>query len=179
MRMAAFRKACARKGWRGPLLVVLAGLSYACDACGSFAGTPSGDVDGSAGDAALVDATSDANPSNADGATPATDGSSSANDGATPTDGRVTNGETYFEQTVYPSIASSCAATCHVAGNAMGAPVLFGSDAASTYAIFKSLGYDQPNNKFLTKGAHAGPKLSAAQVTFLQTWIGLEGGDGG
>jgi hypothetical protein len=96
----------------------------------------------------------------------------------------ISAAEADFVTNVYPSLVATCA-SCH--GQGGGAPNLYGADGYSTYAIFKEVGFDKPNNLLLMKGAHEGPALTAQQMDLINQWVSLEsagssgagGADGG
>lgn len=82
----------------------------------------------------------------------------------------------YFETMVDPSLEPTCGG-CHATGTD-NAPVYLGSSPAAAYAqitAFPGLVTSPASSSpLLTKGAHEGPALTAAQVTLVTTWINMQ-----
>lgn len=93
--------------------------------------------------------------------------SSSSSSGATPE-----NVNASFANEVYPAVNGPCG-SCHLPGTG-GAPIFFGQDAASTYALFKENSFHLPESLFVTKGAHLGPALTAEQRAIVDAWVATE-----
>src|SRR5579883_2332373 len=88
----------------------------------------------------------------------------SSSGGNTPSDAR-----TFYIQNVDPVLRPVCG-NCHIAGTG-GAPIWMASDPDQTYATM--LGILKPVSQLLTKGAHEGPALTAAQAMVVQQWVGM------
>lgn len=102
-----------------------------------------------------------------------TGGGSGGGDGGTTTSGP---GKTVFVSELYPSINPTCG-SCHLQGTG-GAPIFFGATADATYTLFRSNGFQQ-GGELVSKGPHAGPPLTTAQVALVQKWQTAEAGGGG
>ena len=99
--------------------------------------------------------------------------------GGTGTGGTTTGtaaGKTVFVSELYPSLNPTCG-SCHLAGTG-GAPIYYGATADATYTLFLAQGY-QVGGELVSKGPHAGPALTPAQVTLIQKWQAAEAGGGG
>ena len=80
----------------------------------------------------------------------------------------------YFEETVHPSLSSTCGG-CH-ADSGPGPAWLF-SDAQKTYDTMENLGMLAKDSIVLGKGSHysaAAPALTATQTTMVTKWIDKE-----
>jgi cytochrome c553 len=109
------------------------------------------------------------------GETPKGGGTSTDKNNNDPAPGGA-SGEATFKGETYTAI-SQCG-SCHNPGT-NGAPIFFGTDAASTYPLLKAKGYHLANSTFMTKGAHTGPALSADQTAAMNKWIAAEAAGGG
>ena len=79
----------------------------------------------------------------------------------------------YFISDVFPSINPTCGG-CHVNGSS-GAPKFMSADASNTYQLLDQRGMVSAQSVFIThKHTGAGSEPSAAQVTLLNKWIGME-----
>jgi hypothetical protein len=101
-------------------------------------------------------------------------GSGSSSGGNSPSDAR-----TFYIQNVDPVLRPVCG-TCHIAGT-NGATVWMAQTPDQTYSLI--LGVQNPLSQLVTKGAHEGPALTAAQAAIVQQWLTLvgmaSGGEGG
>lgn len=73
---------------------------------------------------------------------------------------------------VYSALNPSCG-SCHLSG-AANAPVFFGDDAAGSYQSFKDMNFAVDPSPLATKGAHAGPALTAEQDSAVAAWVADE-----
>jgi hypothetical protein len=83
-------------------------------------------------------------------------------------------GMTFFVNTLYPSIITTCGdmSGCH--GATTGAEQFFEGDAPKTYNRFKFLHFDELDSGFEQKGLHTGPALTNPQMKLYETWTKLE-----
>jgi hypothetical protein len=92
---------------------------------------------------------------------------------APPSDG-MSNGQKVFTTRLYP-LVQPCA-SCHLKGIG-GAPIYFGEDAASSYALFKAHGYDRASSIYRRKGNHEGRALDVDQLAAADAWVAAEAAD--
>jgi hypothetical protein len=94
---------------------------------------------------------------------------------------------------VWTALKTRCG-SCHAPPGALGAPVFFGADEASSYDLFKARSYHLDGGKPATsaqglveRGVHTGPALSDDATTLIVQWRAAEkaaagamdAGDGG
>lgn len=77
-----------------------------------------------------------------------------------------------FMTEVYPSVAPTCA-SCHATGSG-GAAIFFGTDAHTTYPLFKARSYHLADSELVTKGLHDGPALTKEQRAIVDKWVAAE-----
>jgi mono/diheme cytochrome c family protein len=104
-------------------------------------------------------ATGSSSSSGAGGATTAPPGSAAAE---------------YFKSTVFPAVVEACN-SCHGTGSI--GPQFLGPDADQAYSnvkTFSAIVTDPKESRFLNKGEHAGPALTADQAAKVTDWLELE-----
>lgn len=138
-------------------LVMLAAASAGAVAC---AGPETGTITFGTGESAVTDNGKDKDTS-----------TSTNNNEPAPGAGGPVNAT--FKSETYEAVAAC--GTCHLPQTG-GAPKFFGENADTTYPLFKAAGYHLANSKFMTKGAHNGPALTADQVAAMNKWIASEAG---
>jgi hypothetical protein len=147
------------------VLGIATSAAFACGTEFSDVRTP---ADGApVGDEASVDAVVSSDSSIVIGPTDA-GSAEDAYDASQTADAFESQGQTFFEQMLYPSLDPTCRSNCH--GVDAGAEAFFGDDAHSTYPLFIARGFQKVTSSLAAKGMHEGPALTVDQSSLVAYW---------